>query len=116
MMKHKIYLTLLSLILVTCITSSFTNSEKLDFTIEVVQTYDDKIDVIVTITSGEPEFTYSIWDKEPWEKGKEIESSGITYSTEFTFKNLRTKPYFVVVNDKRGFKRVKQIQLLPARQ
>ena len=110
-MKNKIYLTLLSIVLVTCLTSSFTILETLDFTTEVFQNTDDRIDIVVTILSGKPEFTYSVWNKEPWENGREIESSGKTYMTQHTFRNLKTQTYFIMVSDVTGSKMVKQTQI-----
>lgn len=110
-MKKKRYITLKSLILLGFLLSNFTTSEKLDFTTEVVQISNERIDIIVTITSGEPDYIYSLWNKEPWENGTEIESSRETNQEEYIFRNLRKKAYFVVVTDKKGLKRVKQIQL-----
>ena len=111
-MKGKIYFTLLSLILITAFSGSFVVSEKLDFTTEVTQISENRIDIEVTILSGEPEFIYSLWENEPWENGKEIENSGTITSASYTFRNLDKKPYFVVVTDKNGLRRVKQVEII----
>jgi hypothetical protein len=102
---------LLVLFTIVTLSGSFTTSEKLDFTTEVIQIADNRIDIEVTIISGEPDFIFALWDGEPWENGNEIENSGMTNSTEYTFRNRDKKPYFVVVSDKNGLRRVKQIQL-----
>ena len=110
-MNSKRYFTLLSLLLMVFISGGFMRSEKLDFTTEVIQIADDRIDIEVTILSGEPEFIFSLWDGEPWENGREIETSEKVSSTEFTFRNLEIKPYVMVVSDNTGLKRVKQIEI-----
>ncbi len=110
-MNSKKNIVLLSLILITVFFSNFITTENLDFSTEVIQISSDRIDVAVTILTGEPEFTYSLWDAEPWENGNEIETSGKTNSLNYTFSNLNRKPYFIVVSDKDGLRRVKQIQL-----
>jgi len=111
-MNCKKYFALLSLPLLIAFLSSFTSSEKLDFTTEVIQISDDRINIEVTILSGEPEFMYSLWNSEPWENGTEIENSGVVNSSVYTFRNLDRKPYVIVVSDKNGLRRVKQVEIM----
>ena len=110
-MKNKNNNTLLFLFLATCLIFSFTISETIDFTTEVVQISENRIDIIITLNSGEPEFTYSIWNKAPWENGKEIDNSGITNATQYSFRNMKKQTYFVMVSDAKGSKLVKQVQV-----
>lgn len=84
--------------------------EKLDFNISLID-HGSFIDVVVTVTSGEPEFTYSIWDGTPWEEGKELYKSEKTTQSEYTFRNMESKAYIVIVADKNDLRRVKQAQL-----
>ncbi len=110
-MNSKKHIVLLSLILITVFSSSFIRSEGINFTTKVNLISNDRIDIEITVISGEPEFTYSLWENEPWENGREIENSGKTGSFSYTFRNLSRKPYFVMVYGKDGLKRVKQVQL-----
>jgi hypothetical protein len=110
-MKNNKYNTLLLFILVSCLVSSFTISKTLDFTTEVVKNSDKRMDIIVNINSGEPEFTYSIWNKGPWENGREIENSGKTNLTQYSFRNMKIQNYFIMVSDARGSKLVKQVKV-----
>lgn len=55
---------------------------------------------IQLITDGErPPYTYQLFDKAPWEGGKEITRSEKTSDVQYTFKNLTTGNYFVCVTD-----------------
>lgn len=110
-MKNKKYNTLLLFILVACLMSSFTISETLDFTAEVIKNSDKRMDIIVTINAGEPEFTYSIWNAAPWENGREIENSGKTNLTQYSFRNMKIQNYFIMVSDEQGTKIVKQVKV-----
>jgi len=52
------------------------------------------------VTEGErPPYLYQLFDKAPWEGGKEIARSGKTSDTQYVFKNLATGNYFVCVTD-----------------
>lgn len=52
------------------------------------------------ITEGErPPYRYQLFDKAPWDGGKEIARSEKTSETEYIFKNLATGNYFVCVTD-----------------
>ena len=110
-MKISKAIILLILMFFTSFLNNAVSSEKLNFNTEVIQTADNRIDVVVKIVSGEPDFIYSIWINEPWENGKEIDNSGKIISSEYTFRNLKVKPYFIMVTDKNGLKRIKQIQV-----
>ncbi|MBN1599085.1 MAG: hypothetical protein JW894_12395 [Bacteroidales bacterium] len=109
-MKNKIYTFLIFSLLAVTVLSSF-EKERLEFNTEVIDISDNRIDVIVTITSGKPDFIYTIWDGEPWEGGTEIENSGNTNTTEYTFRNLEKKTYVVMITDGYGLRCAKPAHL-----
>ena len=110
-MNYKKYFALFLYILTVILTTGLKSSENLDFTIEVTDLSNGRIDILITINSGDPDFIFSLWDGEPWENGSEIENSGKTNSLNYTFRNVIRKSYFVMVTDNGGLRRVKQIQL-----
>ena len=83
------HIVLIALVFVLGSLNKAVSSEQIDFDLQVVQMADGKIDITVTITSGEGEYTYSLWNKEPWENGRELENSGETYNTVYTFNKIR---------------------------
>jgi hypothetical protein len=51
-------------------------------------------------TEGEkPPYVYQLFDKAPWNGGKEIAKSNKIYETLYAFKNLTTGSYFVCATD-----------------
>lgn len=52
------------------------------------------------VTDGEkPPYVYQVFDKAPWEGGKEIIHSDKTSEIQYVFKNLTNGSYFVCVTD-----------------
>ena len=110
-MNYKKYFALFLYILTVILTTGLKSSENLDFTTEVTDLSSGRINILITINSGDPDFIFSLWDGEPWENGSEIETSEKTNSLNYTFRNVVRKSYFVMVTDNEGLRRVKQIQL-----
>lgn len=55
---------------------------------------------LILETNGErPPYRYQLFDKAPWDGGKEIARSEKTSEVQFTFKNLAPATYFVCVTD-----------------
>jgi hypothetical protein len=110
-MKYGKYFTFLISTMVITFLSSFENPKSPDFSIDIHENTNNTIDIVVTIVSGEPEFEYSLWEGAPWDKGKEIQSSGKTTSDSYVFKNMDRKPYYIIVIDKDELRRVKQVKI-----
>lgn len=55
---------------------------------------------IQLVTEGErPPYVYQLFDKAPWNGGKELARSEKTSEIQYTFKNLSPGNYFVCVTD-----------------
>jgi hypothetical protein len=55
---------------------------------------------IQLIAEGErPPYVYQLFDKAPWEGGKELQHSDKTNETQYVFKNLTKGTYFVCITD-----------------
>jgi hypothetical protein len=51
-------------------------------------------------TEGErPPYVYQIFDKAPWNGGKELAKSKKIYESQFVFNNMKTGSYFVCATD-----------------
>jgi hypothetical protein len=51
-------------------------------------------------TEGEkPPYIFQIFDKAPWDGGKELANSKKIYKSQYIFRNLTTGTYFVCVTD-----------------
>lgn len=68
---------------------------------------DGKIEVIVD--SGEGEYTYFLYDNEPWQNANQIEKSNPTYNTRYIFEGLPAGRYFAGVIDNSGKSTFKEI-------
>jgi predicted phage tail protein len=55
--------------------------------------------VTLNVSGDHPGYTYLLFDKEPWQGGKELQRSGITNETNFIFTNLPVGNYLVCVMD-----------------
>jgi hypothetical protein len=72
--------------------------------------------VDITITEGNPDFTYSLYTALPWEGGKELAKSKQISKYDYSFDQLATGNYVVMVKDKNGngaFEKI-TIELQPA--
>ncbi len=56
--------------------------------------------ITITVLQGEPEFTYLLCDKEPWDGGQIIEKTKPVLTKTHTFKNIEPGTYFIAVRDK----------------
>ena len=68
---------------------------------------DGKIEVL--IDTGEPEYTYFLYDNEPWQNANLIEKSDPTFSSRSIFEGLPAGRYFAGVIDKSGKSTFKEI-------
>ena len=68
---------------------------------------DGKIEVIVN--TGEPDYTYFLYDNEPWQNANQIEKSAPTFSTSYIFEGLPAGRYFAGVIDNSGKSTFKEI-------
>ena len=68
---------------------------------------DGKIEVIVN--AGEPEYTYFLYDNEPWQNANLIEKSGPAFRNSYVFENLPAGRYFAGVIDNSGMSTFKEV-------
>lgn len=68
---------------------------------------DGTIEVIVS--AGEPEYTYFLYDNEPWQDASQIEKSGPTFNSSQVFENLPAGRYFAGVIDNSGKSTFKEV-------
>ncbi|MBN2349317.1 MAG: hypothetical protein JXJ22_10790 [Bacteroidales bacterium] len=103
-MKKPLILLSLLVILLFC---GFTNRQnELDFEVKVSQKIVENqiiYSLEVTIISGVQDFTYTLYDKKPWDGGKEISSSDKTTQYYYIFENVKPGKYLVNVKDGRDF-------------
>ncbi len=72
--------------------------------------------VDITVTEGNPDFTYSLYSALPWDGGKELAKSNQTSKYDYSFDQLATGNYVVMVKDKNGngaFEKI-TVELQPA--
>ncbi len=72
--------------------------------------------VDITVTNGNPDFTYYLYSALPWEGGKELVKSKQTSKYDYSFDQLATGNYVVMVKDKNGngaFEKI-TVELQPA--
>jgi hypothetical protein len=106
----KIILTTCILIFITMLSKVLGQDLIIQVNSEPVSTEagaDGKIEVI--IESGEPEYTYFLYDNEPWQNANQIEKSNPTYNTRYIFEDLPAGRYFAGVIDNRGKSTFKEI-------
>ena len=63
----------------------------------------------VMVNAGEPEYTYFLYDNEPWQNANQIEKSGPTFNSRFVFENLPAGRYFAGVIDNSGMSTFKEV-------
>ena len=68
---------------------------------------DGTIEVMVDV--GEPEYTYFLYDNEPWQNAKQVEKSDPTFNSRYVFENLPAGRYFAGVIDKSGMSTFKEV-------
>lgn len=106
--------TLLSLI-IFFLFSGFTYQQKeLDFSLKISRTEEANkptYSLEVTVINGVSDFTYTLYDKKPWEGGKEIQSSKKTSRHSYVFENLNPGTYLVNVKDGREFYLFKFVEI-----
>jgi hypothetical protein len=106
----KIILTVCILILVTINTKVSAQDLNIQVNSEPVSTEagsDGKIEVIVD--TGEPEYTYFLYDNEPWQNANQIEKSAPTFNNRYIFEGLPAGRYFAGVIDNEGKSTFKEI-------
>jgi hypothetical protein len=75
---------------------------KLEIKIETVSVSSHGSDdgkIIVNVDGDNPDFIYRLFDKAPWDGGKELAISVRTYENAFVFENLKDDTYMVCVTD-----------------
>jgi hypothetical protein len=55
--------------------------------------------IVMNVTGDHPKFTYLLFDKEPWQGGKELQRSGLKSELNYSFLNLPVGNYLVCVMD-----------------
>jgi hypothetical protein len=68
---------------------------------------DGKIEVI--IDTGEPEYVFFLYDKEPWQDANQIRKSAPTFDSRYVFEDLPAGRYFAGVIDNSGKSTFKEI-------
>ena len=58
--------------------------------------------VDITVTEGNPDFTYYLYSALPWEGGKELVKSKLASKYNYSFDNLAAGTYVVMVKDEKG--------------
>jgi len=58
--------------------------------------------LIITVDGERPPFVYQLFDKAPWEGGKELAKSEKSLGSKFSFDRLKNEKYFVCVTDAEG--------------
>jgi hypothetical protein len=53
----------------------------------------------IAVDGDKPPFVYQLFDKAPWEGGKELSASNKTSESQYIFLNLKNDNYFVCVTD-----------------
>ncbi len=59
-------------------------------------------DLNITVDGDQPPYIYQLFDKAPWEGGKELKRSDSTMDVQYSFINLKTGNYLVCVTDSEG--------------
>lgn len=58
--------------------------------------------IIITVDGEQLPYIFQLFDKAPWEGGKELAKSDQTMDSQYSFTNLKNTNYFVCVTDKEG--------------
>jgi len=106
----KIILTACILIFITMNTKVYGQDLIIQVNSEPVSTEagsDGKIEVI--IETGEPDYTYFLYDNEPWQNANQIEKSAPTFNSRYIFEGLPAGRYFAGVIDNSGKSTFKEI-------
>ncbi|MBN2213009.1 MAG: hypothetical protein JW723_02090 [Bacteroidales bacterium] len=82
-------------------------AQVIDFEIETTDAGDDLINITITMSGNNYASDISLWDKEPWNNGKEIKSVKDIEIQVYTFENLPKDNYIVIVTDSNGNSRGK---------
>ena len=72
--------------------------------------------VDITVTEGNSDFTYYLYSALPWKGGKELAKSDLTSKYNYSFDQLATGTYVVMVKDEKGngaFEKI-TVELQPA--
>lgn len=56
-------------------------------------------EILISTEGEKPPYIYQLFDKEPWNGGKEIAKSKKTIESKYVFKNLKPGSYFICATD-----------------
>jgi hypothetical protein len=59
-------------------------------------------EIRLSVDGEQPPFTFQLFDKAPWEGGKEIASTEKTTLNQYSFTNLKNGKYLACVSDSNG--------------
>lgn len=99
------YTTVIILLLAFTISSFSQDTDKVKITVETETVKENQINVTVKITGAEPNFSYYLFDNEPWNGGQVVKFKKNQSSDNYTFKKIKPGKYFITVrykNDKKG--------------
>ncbi len=79
---------------------AFSKGIEIDIAVQPVDNKANKNNITITVMQGEPDLTYSLYDKEPWTQGGTlIKKSAPIPDYSYTFHNINKGTYYILVID-----------------